>query len=54
MRGQKISFVPGDQIQVLGAKLRFHGQNDLIAREIMRGQETLVFRDRTGAVLMTQ
>ena len=54
MRSQKLSFAPGDQIAVLGSKFRFHGNDDLIAREITRGNETLVFRDREGKLMLVQ
>jgi hypothetical protein len=54
MRGQNLIFTPGDEIQVVGSKLRFHGKKDVIAREVTRGQETLVFRDRAGALMMVQ
>ena len=54
MRSQQVKFSPGDQIEVVGAKLRVRGNDDLIAREITRGNETLVFRDHAGKLLMTQ
>lgn len=54
MSGQKITFVPGDQIEVVGARVRVQGKSGIIAREVVRGNEGLVFRDRTGKLLMTQ
>lgn len=54
MTGQKLSFAPGDQIEVIGAKVKVAGKNGLIAREITRGNESLVFRDRNGVLLMVQ
>jgi len=54
MRGQKLSFARGDQLEVVGSHVRMFGQSDLIAREITRGNETLVFRDPKGKLLITQ
>ena len=54
MRGQKLSFARGDQLEVVGSQFRMRGENDLIAREITRGNETLVFRDPKGKLLITQ
>ena len=54
MRSQHVSFAPGDQIEVAGAKLHFRGSDDVIAREILRGNETLVFRDHEGKLMMVQ
>lgn len=54
MTGQKLTFAAGDQIEVIGAKVRVAGKNGLIAREITRGNESLVFRDRNGKLLMVQ
>jgi hypothetical protein len=39
---------------VIGARLRLAGKSGIIAREIVRGNEDLVFRDRTGKLRMTQ
>jgi hypothetical protein len=54
MRGQKLSFARGDQLEVVGSRARMLGKNDLIAREIKRGNETLIFRDPQGKLLLTQ
>jgi len=54
MTGQNLSFAPGDQIEVVGAKVRLAGTNGVIAREIIRGNETYIFRDREGKLLLTQ
>jgi hypothetical protein len=54
LRSQKISFAPGDQISVVGSRFRFHGNNDVIAREITRGNENFVFRDREGKLMLMQ
>lgn len=54
MSGQRLTFAPGDQIEVVGSKVRLAGQNGVIAREITRGNETYTFRDRDGKLLLTQ
>jgi hypothetical protein len=53
MRKQKLSFAVGDQLTVTGSKVKRLGKNDIIAREITRGNEDYILRDRTGT-LMTQ
>ncbi len=54
MRSQNISFVRGEQVAVVGSRIRFRGKNDLIAREITRGNESLVFRDHAGKLMLVQ
>ena len=45
---QGFSFSQGDQVQVLGSKVKLAGGEALIAREIKRGEKTLVLRDANG------
>jgi hypothetical protein len=54
MRSQKFSFSPGDQIEVVGSKVRLQGQETLIAREITRGNESFFIRDREGKLMLVQ
>jgi hypothetical protein len=54
LRGQKLSFAPGEQIAVVGSKIRLNGKNGVIAREITRGNETFIFRDGSGKLLLVQ
>jgi hypothetical protein len=54
MRSQKIVFAPGDQIIVKGSLGRVVGNNDVIAREIVRGQNDYVVRDATGRLVLEQ
>jgi len=54
MAGQKLSFAPGDRIEVVGSKIRLNGKNGVIAREITRGNETFIFRDGEGRLLLVQ
>jgi len=54
LRSQKISFATGDQLEVVGAKVRLSWQDGIIAREITRGNESIIFRDHDGKVLLVQ
>ena len=54
MAGQKLSFFLGDQIEVVGSKIRLNGKNGVIAREITRGNESFIFRDHEGKLLLVQ
>ena len=38
----------GDQVEVVGTKVQFEGQDTIFAREVTRGTETFAFRDKTG------
>ena len=52
MSKQKLGYAQGDQIEVLGSKVRLAGINGVIAREITRGNETVIFRDGHGKLLL--
>ena len=55
MRSQNLRFNPGEQLVVLGARVGMKmGSTDLIAREITRGNESFLFRDRQGKLMLTQ
>jgi len=54
MAGQKLSFAPGERIEVVGSKIRLNGKSGIIAREISRNDETFIFRDREGKLLLVQ
>ena len=54
MRSQTFSFSPGDQIEVLGSKVKMRGQESIIAREVTRGNESFFIRDREGKLLLIQ
>lgn len=44
----KTSFAKGDQIEVIGCRVKFGETDALIAREIKKGGETLTFRNAQG------
>jgi len=54
MHSQNLVFSPGDQLKVVGARVRLLGENGLIAQEITRGNESYTFRDHEGKLLMAQ
>jgi parvulin-like peptidyl-prolyl isomerase len=37
-----------DQVEVTGSKVKFEGVDTVFAREIVRGTDTFVFRDKSG------
>ncbi len=48
LRGNNLSFSKGDQIQVVGSRIIYHGQDALIARKVVRGNQTMAFRKPNG------
>jgi hypothetical protein len=38
----------GDKIEVVGSKVQFEGKETIFAREVTRGADTFVFRDKDG------
>lgn len=45
---QNLSFSKGDQIQVVGSRIIYNGHEALIARTVIRGNQTVAFREPTG------
>lgn len=54
LRSQKLSFSPGEEISVVGSKVRMFGDDDIIARRITRGNEEIFVRDTEGKLLLVQ
>ncbi|HET7205946.1 MAG TPA: hypothetical protein VFI95_05125 [Terriglobales bacterium] len=54
LRSQKIIFAPGDHLSVVGSKFRYRGSSDVIARNLTRGSEDFIIRDREGKLLLVQ
>ena len=44
-----ISFSKGDQIAVTGSKVKQEGSDVILARELVKGQDTVLFRDDKGS-----
>jgi hypothetical protein len=43
-----ISFSKGDQISVTGSKIKYQDAEVILARELVKGEDTLLFRDEKG------
>jgi DNA/RNA endonuclease YhcR with UshA esterase domain len=54
MRSVNFPFKPGEQIAVVGSKIKFRGHQDVIAREIIVGDDIFRLRDSTGQLLLKQ
>ncbi len=54
LRANQIRFAKGDQVEVIGSKVRYQGEEDIIAREITRGADLYVLRDASGKLLLVQ
>ncbi len=48
MKSYEMVFSKGDEIEVVGSKVKFNGADTILAREITRGQDSFVFRDEKG------
>jgi DNA/RNA endonuclease YhcR with UshA esterase domain len=44
----ELVFNKGDEIEVIGSKVKFEDVDTIFAREIHRGNDTFVFRDKDG------
>jgi DNA/RNA endonuclease YhcR with UshA esterase domain len=48
LRDKKLSFSKGDQIEVVGSRIIYNGHEALIARTVIRGDQTVAFRKPNG------
>jgi DNA/RNA endonuclease YhcR with UshA esterase domain len=48
LKAYELIFKSGDQVEVTGSKVKFQGVDTIFAREIKRGNETVVLRDKEG------
>ena len=48
VRSYDLVFVKGDEIEVTGSKVKFEGVDTIFAREVKRGNDTFLFRDKEG------
>lgn len=44
----ELVFNKGDQVEVTGSKVKFEGADTIFAREVKRGNDDFVFRDKDG------
>ncbi len=49
----EVTFNKGDKVEITGAKVRIEEKDVILAREIVRGNNTLVLRDKQGAPVWT-
>jgi len=48
VKSYDLVFNKGDQLEVTGSKVKFEGVDTIFAREVKRGDDTFVFRDKDG------
>ncbi|MEW6209930.1 MAG: DNA-binding protein [Acidobacteriota bacterium] len=51
---QKFTFATGDQIEVTGSKVKCEGVDALLAREVKKGDKTLLLRNAQGIPLWSK
>ena len=49
LKEMEMGFAQGDQIQVTGSKVKVNDTEVVLAREVSKGNDTLVLRDKKGA-----
>ena len=54
MRSVNFPFKVGEGIAVVGSRVKFRGHQDVIAREIIAGDEIFRLRDSSGQLLLKQ
>lgn len=48
MKDYELSLKRGDDVKVVGSKVQMDGVDTILAREVVRGNETFAFRDKDG------
>jgi DNA/RNA endonuclease YhcR with UshA esterase domain len=48
VKNYEMVFAKGDEIEVIGSRVKLNGADTILAREITRGQDSFTFRDDTG------
>lgn len=48
MQKQKIDIAKGDQLEIIGSKVKLQGKEVVIARELKKGDKTVTLRDKKG------
>ena len=51
---KNFQFSSGDQIEVTGSKVKFDGGEAVIAREIKKGEQTVILRNKDGVPLWSR
>ncbi|HLH05709.1 MAG TPA: hypothetical protein VKW78_00580 [Terriglobales bacterium] len=53
LKSMEVTFAAGDKVEITGSKAKLNGADVILAREIVRGDNTLVIRDKEGAPVWT-
>lgn len=53
LKDMDASFAKGDQIQVTGSKVKVDDKDVILVREVVKGNNTLTLRDKTGEPVWT-
>jgi DNA/RNA endonuclease YhcR with UshA esterase domain len=48
VKDYELTFTKGEQIEVKGVKVKFEGADTIFAREVKRGNDMYMFRDKDG------
>lgn len=48
IKNYEVTLNKGDEITLVGSKVKFNGEDTILAREVTRGEEVFMFRDKTG------
>jgi len=48
IKNYEVTLNKGDEITLVGSKVKFNGEDAILAREVTRGEEVFMFRDKTG------
>lgn len=54
LRANKWDFKVGQQVQIIGAQVRYKGKDGLIAKQLTMGEDIYTFRDMSGKLLVQQ
>lgn len=54
LKEKNYAFAKGDQIEVIGSKVRFQGADVIVARQIKKGESTWTLRDERGIPLWSR
>lgn len=53
LKSMDYDFAKGDKVEITGAKAKMDGNDVILARQIVKGDNTLVIRDKGGAPVWT-
>jgi hypothetical protein len=53
LKSMDAEFAKGDKVEITGSKAKMDGADVILAREIVKGDNTLVIRDKDGTPVWT-